>query len=1113
MPKVRAVLAASFVLLLCSWAPAQQAPEVRGGEISGTVKSGNIPIPGATVSAAHTLTGRKVVTSTDVDGSFHLVIPSNGRYVVRAELSAFAPATQEVVINPENRKHTVALEMILLSRAQEMEEQQRAQQAQLAAALAGRGVQSLSLTAGEGAGEALGGNGALGDMPFGGAGSAFENATESVSVAGNMGRTQDFGNLDQFRERMEEMRDRQQRGEHMPGGGNVVVMGPGGGGLGGGPLGGAIMMFGGPGGGGMRRFNINQQHGMFFYTLGDSALDARPYSLSGVPAEKSDYSQHNLGATIGGPFKIPKLYDGGTKTFYFLGYFATRASNPYSVFSTVPTLAERGGDFSATVFPAGPNAGNPIQVFDPNTGLTFTNNTIPTGLLNPAAVGLLQFIPEPNQPGAVQNFHHVSTSDTVSHNLNLRLIHNFSGMPLMGMGGGGRGGTRGGGSSQQGGRRTRNMLNFGFNYRKAKADLLNPFPTLGGENNTEGINVSGGYVFGRGRLNNNLRIAYNRNRVAVENRFQFVRNVAGELGISGVSTEPFHWGAPNLSFTNYRGLQDLNPQRRGDETFLVSDFVSWGRGKHNLRFGGEVRRTAQDLRTSTDARGTFLFTGSATAAKSGGTPVPGTGYDFADFLLGLAQQTTLQFGVNDYRFRQTAWSLFLQDDWRVRGNLTLNLGVRYEYAPPFRELNDRLVNLDVNSDFTAAAAVLAGQNGPFTGAFPESLVESDRNNIAPRLGLAWKPFSKTTVRAGYGINYPPNEYGNMVQQLAFQPPFAVTQTSIASATTPLTLQNGFPPPAPGTVTNNYGVDRGYRMGYVQLWNLDVQQELRPTLHLTASYFGSKGTRLDLLRAPNRGPTGLRIPGVQPFLWQTSEANSVMHSAMVRLRKRLQGGVAAGGTYTFSKSIDNASSIGGGARVVAQDDQDLAAERGLSSFDQRHRLTGDVAFELPFGTNRRFLSNGQGVAARLLSNWMLHSSFTIASGTPYTARVLGDFFDVGRGTSGTLRADATGQPIQLDDSTVAQWFNTAAFTLPAPGQFGDAGRNTIIGPGTVQVDMSISKNITIGDRHGVEFRASGTNVFNHANFSAIDTAVNSPSYGRVTAVGTMRRVQLSARYRF
>ena len=488
-------------------------------------------------------------------------------------------------------------------------------------------------------------------------------------------------------------------------------------------------------------------------------------------------------------------------------------------------------------------------------------------------------------------------------------------------------------------------------------------------------------------------------------------------------------------------------------------------------------------------------------------PVAGTGFDFADFLLGLPQQTSVQYGADNYHFRGNSWDLFVQDEWKVRGNLTLNLGLRYEYVSPFSEVDNRIANLLLNTGFTSVLPVLPGQPG-----LPGTLVRPDRNNFAPRIGIAWKALPKTVVRAGYGINYNTGAYGTIVQQLAFQPPFSTTQTNVESASLPLTLQNGFLTSAPNLITNNYAVDPNYRLGYVQIWNADVQQEISHAVVVNFDYTGTKGTRLDIVDDPNRTFTGIRIPGTQPFLWESSLGDSIAHAGTVRVRKRLEHGISIGGSYTFSKSIDNASTIGGGATVVAQNAFDLAAERGLSSFDQRHRFTADYLWELPFGHGKRWLTE-PGIMRGVFGDWQWSGDWTIASGLPFTARVLGNFADVNRGTNGTLRADVTGAPVTLPDPGVTAWFNTAAFIAPPTNQFGDAARNSVIGPPTRLFDMALTKVFPMKESRMLEIRAQATNVFNTPQFTSIDTIVDSPSYGRVIAAGAMRAIQVTARVRF
>jgi hypothetical protein len=372
-------LASAGVCAAQETAPA--APPASTCEIAGRVTAGNNPLPGVAVTAANTLTGKKAATSTDINGAYLLPVPASGRYVVRAELSAFASLTKEVVINAANCRPRADMEMTLLSRARAPEPQEQGQNGegqsqQVATALSGS-FQNLQLSGEGGLFGAAGDNGFPGNAGEGGesplagmpqAGLNPDAPTESVTIAGAAGQTNDFlfgGSNEEMRQRIEEMRERARQGGFGQGGP------PGRGGLGGG-FGGGPMIFGGRRG----RFDINRPHGALFYSVDDSTFDAKPYSLTGAPTPKADYRQQRFGGVLGGPLKIPHIYDGGSKTFFFLNYSGNRAENPYDVFSTVPTLAERGGDFSQTLVRSGTNAGLPVTIYNPATGQPFANNQI-----------------------------------------------------------------------------------------------------------------------------------------------------------------------------------------------------------------------------------------------------------------------------------------------------------------------------------------------------------------------------------------------------------------------------------------------------------------------------------------------------------------------------------------------------------------------------------------------------------------------------------------------------------------------------------------------------------------------------------------------------------------
>ena len=496
------------------------------------------------------------------------------------------------------------------------------------------------------------------------------------------------------------------------------------------------------------------------------------------------------------------------------------------------------------------------------------------------------------------------------------------------------------------------------------------------------------------------------------------------------------------------GLRDLTPSTRTDQTLTVSMNQMKPYKRHAFRWGGDFRWMLTDSRTDSNPRGSFVFTGLYTgyyATPSAGTRSTGTGLDFADFLLGMSQQATLNYGPGMIRFRSRAWSLFLQDDWRVNARFTINAGVRYEYLTPYWEANNNLVNLDANADFTAVAPVIAGQTGPYTGAFPTSAVDPDRNNIAPRTGVAWRVNSKTVVRGGYGISYSSPVYQSMAQRLSAQPPFATTDTRLGTLGGPLLLTTAFATPTPPTVTtNNFGVARNYALGWLQMWNVDLQRDLTRTVNVGVGYAGHREGRASTSSVRRTAaPTAWRLPTSSPSSGRSREATRSCTPCRCGFQKRPAKGIGAGLSYTLSKSRDNASTLGGGDGTVAQNDKDLEAEWGASSFDQRHRFAANVNIELPFGRNRRWLQTGFG--DMILGGWQWTTNFTLASGTPFTARVTGAAANVAQGLNGTLRANYNGEPIQLDDPTMQRFFNTAVFSIPPAGTYGNSARNMIVGP--------------------------------------------------------------------
>ena len=584
----------SPVVLFHSTSSHGQAVPANARVIHGTVKSGNMPIPGAGISAENTATKEVVNTWTDVDGSYQLRMAADGRYNVKVQMSAFAASSHEAVIDATHQDVQANFELILLSRSQaaHSEPQQRAN-------ASGRGFQNLPVFQ-SGAGQDSGGNSMSDVVPSGMPvpGMASNSATESVAVSGNTSSSFNSMSADEMQQRFNDAR--QQGGGFGAGG----AFGGQGGGFGGGGLGGGPMIFG------RRGFDSNRPHGSVYYGVGDSALNASPYELTGEPPEKPGYLQNSFGGSVGGPLNIPHIYNGGGKTFYFVNYNGKRGENPFDQFSTVPILLEREGNFSQTLYTSGPQKGQAVQIFNPATNMPFTGETIPQ--INPAAQALLQYIPLPNLPGSFQNFHFVTSTNNDSDDLNVRLNRSFGAAPVRGRRGGGRNAPR-------------NNLTFGFHYHGSNSNLTNPFPSVGGSTSVRSFDVPVSYTRSIGKLTNIVRADFNRSRTSTQNLYAFNNDITGLLGIAGVSSNPFDWGLPNLSFTNFGSLNDTTPALTRNQTYTFSDNVIYNHGKHTWRWGGDYRRVQVNSDTDSNPRGSFTFSGLNTSEIVSGQPVTGTG--------------------------------------------------------------------------------------------------------------------------------------------------------------------------------------------------------------------------------------------------------------------------------------------------------------------------------------------------------------------------------------------------------------------------------------------------------------------------------------------------------
>jgi hypothetical protein len=879
------------------------------------------------------------------------------------------------------------------------------------------------------------------------------------------------------------------------GGGGRGMGGPGGGGFGGGFggrgggfAGGGRGGRGGPGGGrgnvaafgNARRNRQMQYNGNANFTLDNSVWDAQTFSLNGQQVPKPAYAASSASLMFGGPLKIPKLLKGNNGMF-MINYQLRRSRNGTTQIGTMPTALERSGDFSQAY------AQGPMTIYDPLSGAPFPNNLIPANRINPAALALANYYPLPNAPGYTRNYSAAIRSLNNSDNINARVM-NISVTKKDRLSGG---------VGYMGGNSTSNNL-FGF------ADT--------GTTRSVNANASWTHTINT-HLISSLRYTFSRSRSLSTPFFSEKTNVEAALGITGASTAPINWGPPNLSFTSgINGLSDGAATLNRNQTSAVGESIIFVRNTHNFTFGGDFRRQQINPLSDANARGAFTFTGQTTSQIVNGVAAAGTGFDFADFLLGRPDTSSLQYGNPDKYFRTNWYDVYMTDDWRLSTQLSLNLGLRWDYTAPITELYNRIANLDIASGYTAIAQVLPGQTGKLSGtSYPASLVNPDKRNIAPRIGFAWRPFPKhsTVVRGGFGIYYNTSVYGTIANNLAAQPPFAQTLSVASSSTNPLTLQNGFVFP-PNTITNTRAIDPNYRIGYPMIWQLSLQNDLGHALVGTITLRRTKGTRLDQQFLPNSLPPGSSVIATGPagFIYEQSNGNSSMNAVDFQLQRRFRSGISANATYSFSKSIDDASTQGGA--VVAQNWQYLTAERGLSSFDARHTLNAQWQYSTAVGTSGGTLVNG--FKGALLKDWTFQNGITLRTGSPLTAISGGNrATTTGTGITGSVRADATGLP--LSPATPGDGFNTSAFTAPAAGLWGDAGRDTIPGPLVFSLNGSLSRVFRIGERRSIDLRFDATNALNHATITGWGTTLNNSTFGLPTAASAMRKLTANLRFRF
>jgi len=1019
-------------------------------EFHGVVTVDGVPVPGATVTV--TQGGKKYVTVTDTQGFYSIPELADGPASVDVTMTGFAELKQDVTVAPDGALAKLELKQMSL------DEMRAALKPVISAPYTEVQAKSeVKVTAVAPKPKPKADDAAPNATPAAPADDASQRATDGLLVNGsvNNAATSQFSLAQRF--------------------GNTAS------------------------GKSLYTYSLNVR-------VENSALDAQSDSLSGTVTPKPQTNQLTGGFAFQGPIKIPHILHNGPNLF--VQYQRTENSVAVTTTGFVPDAAVR-GDLST---PCQTNcvanftnektvAGTPVVVYN-SSGNPYPNDMVP---ISPVAQQLLNLYPRANISPTVQGNYQVPlVNDTHQDALNSNVNKTI-------------------------GRKNNIYGSLGaLSTRTSYANLLGFVDSTSGLGLNALVNWSHTY---NAHLRMNLSYNFTRQANRLTPFWENRENISGNAGIAaavsptpgampvagGNDQLPSYWGPPTLSFSGGSGttpLTDGNSSLTRNETNSYGWVMRWNHFAHNVTGGVDFRRQEFNYLSQQNPRGTFTFTGAATASAS----ASGSGSDVADFLIGTPDASAIAFGNADKYLRQTAYDAYLTDDWRVNPTLTINAGVRYEYGAPVTEIKNRLVNLDVASGFSAVAPVLASApKGTLTGTnYPNSLTRPDRGGIEPRIGLSWRPIpgSSTVVSAGYGITYDTSVYQGIALNMAQQEPLSTSLTVQNSPTCQLTLASGFIP-CSATTPQLFGVDPNFRIGYVQTWNLKVQRDLPGSLQMMAMYLGNKGTHGSQLFLPNTNPVGAAVICTtcpSGFEYLGSGGDSTRESGQFQLRRRLKSGFTASALYTYSKSIDDDSALGGqgaatlSSATIAQNWLNLRGERGLSTFDQRHLVNIQVQYTTGMGKGGGTLLTGW--RGRVYKEWTFQTQINAGTGLPETpleaATLVASYPSL-------VRPNLTGAPLYA--GTAGRFVNPLAYTAPATGQWGDARRDSITGPVQFTTSAVMLRTFRLPDKVNLDIQIAASNPLNHVTYSNWYTNVNSTQFGLPAAANTMRTVQTTLRLRF
>lgn len=901
----------------------------------------------------------------------------------------------------------------------------------------------------------------------------------------------------------------------------------------------------------------NQYHGTLFEFLRNNALDARNYDFSSATRSATNpspastpYRQNQYGYTLGGPVRIPKLFNGTNRLFFMSNFEGFNSRTTTSSFATTLTAAMRNGDFSAV-----PTAlQDPLTrsgTFPNITSSPFPGNQIPATRIDKNSLLLMnKFFPLPNQPAApglpLRNYQYLSKIPVDKNDVTERIDFNESSR------------------SQWFGR-----------YSWTDESTLTPGITSN-DGQTLYTRASQWVVSNVRTISptkvNEARLGYNSLFNNITQQLAGVENVDSELGIPVSVTDKNSWGIPNIQLSNNLtsfGNPTSSPFQINDRIFQAVNNFSWVLGKHSLRMGGEYRYDEFPQLGNEFPRGQFFFTGQFTN-RIAATSQTG-GYSGADFLMGDMNNSIIAVALASADFSNNEWAAYIDDTWRIHPHLTVSLGLRWEVAQPMKDASGNEVSVQMNAPIASTAnvqdmsqhpvyvragsgnfydglnfiykAYWAAQGASVAGSpalqvardgrLGDRLVNTNYKDFAPRLGIAWSPSDRWSVRGGFGMFYSQESKnsifdlnrglggrtGQVTPTTYGLPTFSYTDfinTASLPATIPIGLTWGVNPHLPTT----------YTMQYV----LDVQRAVGKSTTLEAGYTGSQSRHLDdLINAgqpvPGTAPVLTRLPypefaaaGIQ-YLHADGIGN--YNALGVKFDQRFGTNLTTLLSYTYSKSLDDGSAIRGPGNDFVPENSlcPRTCEYGPSDFNEPHRFVASIIYTLPFGKGQRLLNRG-GIVNQVAGGWQVSTITTMQSGA-VTETATYDSGGVVFSPSGARLNCIAGAAQVLPNPNQNGWFNPAAFSNPVPGTFGNCGRDNLRGPRQVNLDFSAIKDFRLAEQKSLQFRMEMFNAPNHVELGTPSaswggsSSVTPPSnFGYITSTrASMRQIQFALKLNF